>query len=104
MNHLETLLSWLTLGFCGSSVRALCFAPECPESFLFLSYSTATTVSTIGVWLVYKFFGFRSLAAYYSCLDFDPTECGNTRSRNRRIMPVQVYRLCRGIWGLVCNY
>lgn len=100
MNHLETLLSWLTLGFvvvlCGLVFRTG-VSRVLP---FFAAYSTALLVSTIGVWLVYKFFGFRSLAAYYSCWTSILLNAG---IRSLAIAELCRYKLqmYRGIWGLV---
>jgi hypothetical protein len=100
MNHLETLLASLTLVFeialCGFvfSRRAYRVLP------FFTAYSFALLASTIGVWVVYKVFGFQSLAAYYSCWT---SLLFNAGMRSLAIAELCRYRLRAypGIWGLV---
>jgi hypothetical protein len=65
MNYLEILLSWLTLAIeivlCG-----LVFARRAQKVLpFFSSYALFLLARTLGVWLVYKAFGFESQAAYY---------------------------------------
>jgi hypothetical protein len=100
MNHLETVLACLTLLFeialCGFVFRgrARRILP------LFAAYSSVLLAGTIGVWFVYKTFGFNSLAAYYSCwisLLF------NAGMRSLAIAELCRYKLHAypGIWALV---
>jgi len=100
MNYLEIVLSWLTLAF----VTALCgfvFVKKLYRVLPFFSaYSFALLASTIGVWLVYKMFGFNSLAAYYT---FWTSLLFNAAMRSLAIAELCRYKLrvYRGIWGLV---
>jgi hypothetical protein len=100
MNYLETTLSWLTLGF----VTALCGFVLVKKAYrvlpFFSAYSFALLASTIGVWLVYKMFGFNSLASYYI---FWTSLLINAGMRSLAIAELCRYKLraYRGIWGLV---
>jgi hypothetical protein len=100
MNHLETILSWLALAFevvlCG-----LVFANRVQRVLpFFAAYVSAFLANTIGVWLVYKVFGFHSLAAYYC---FWTSLLLNAAMRSLAIAELCRYKLraYRGIWELV---
>jgi hypothetical protein len=99
MNHLEDVLSWLTLGF----VTVLCgfvFARRTHRALpFFAAYSSMLLASTIGVLLVYKMFGFQSLVAYYC---YWTSLLLNAGLRSLAIAELCRFKLraYRGIWGL----
>ena len=100
MNHLETILSWLTVAF-ELGLCSLVFVNRAQRILpIFAAYSSTLLAGTIGVWLVYKTFGFHSLAAYYSCWI---TLLFNAGMRSLAIAELCRYklRMYRGIWGLV---
>jgi hypothetical protein len=100
MNHLETLLSWLTVAF----EVALCgfvFANRVQKVLPFFSaYVSVFLANTVGVWLVYHFFGFNSQAAYYC---YWTSLLLNAGMRSFAIAELCWYKLraYSGIWGLV---
>jgi hypothetical protein len=100
MNHLETLLFWLTIAFemvlCGV-VHTRKVKGILP---FFASYVFVLLANAVGVLLVYKMFGFHSLAAYYS---YWITLLLNAGMRSLAIAELCRYKLraYRGIWGLV---
>jgi hypothetical protein len=100
MNHLETILSWLTVtfevGLCG-----LVFANRVQRVLpFFAAYISALLANTVGVWLVYHTFGFHALAGYYC---YWTSVLLNAGVRSLAIAELCRYklRLYRGIWGLV---
>ena len=100
MNHLETVLSWLTFGFL-AILCGLVFARRAYRVLpFFAAYSSLLLANMIGVWLVYKIFGFGSLAAYYC---YWTSLLVNAGLRSLAIAELCRYRLraYRGIWGLV---
>jgi hypothetical protein len=100
MNHLETILSWLTVAF-ELGLCSLVFVNRAQRILpIFAAYSSILLAGTIGVWLVYRTFGFHSLAAYYSCWI---TLLFNAGMRSLAIAELCRYklRMYRGIWGLV---
>jgi hypothetical protein len=100
MNHLEILLSWLTLAFeivlCG-----FMFARRANRALpFFTAYATVLLVNTIAVWLVYAAFGISSLISYYC---YWISVLLNAVMRSLAIAELCSYKLrgYRGIWGLV---
>jgi hypothetical protein len=100
MNHLETILSWLTVtfevGLCG-----LVFANRVQRVLpFFAAYISVVLANTVGVWLVYHTFGFHSLASY-SC--YWTSALLNAGVRSLAIAELCRYKLrvYQGIWGLV---
>jgi len=100
MTHAETLLSWFTLTFeavlCGfiftnKAHRVLPF---------FAAYASTLLANTAGVWIVYRKFGFGSLAAYYC---YWCTLNLNALMRTLAIAELCRYKLrgYRGIWRLI---
>src|ERR1700686_740009 len=100
MNHFEIVLACLTLVFeivlCGYvfTRRAQRILP------FFAAYATVLLANTIGVWLVYEVFGFRSLVSYYC---YWISVLLNAAMRSLAIAELCRYKLraYRGIWGLV---
>jgi hypothetical protein len=102
MNHLETLLSWLTVAF-EIVVCGLVFANRVQRVLpFFAAYVSALLANTVGVWFVYHAFGFQSVAAYYC---FWTSILLNAGVRSLAIAELCRYKLrvYRGIWGLVCR-
>ena len=100
MNHLETILSWLTLAFevvlCG-----LVFANRVQRVLpFFTAYISTLLANTVGVWLVYQAFGFHSQAAYY-CYWTSLVLNAGMRSLAITELSRHKLRVYRGIWGLV---
>ena len=100
MNPLETLLLWLTVAF----VMVLCgfvFARKTQRVLpLFAAYSFMLLASAFSVCLVYRIFGFHSLAAYYC---YWISLLLNAGMRSLAIAELCRYKLraYQGIWGLV---
>jgi hypothetical protein len=100
MNPLETVLLCLPVAF----VTVLCglvFARKTQRVLpFFAAYSSVLLVSAVSVWLVYRMFGFHSLAAYYCYWLSLPLNAG---MRSLAIAELCRYKLLafRGIWGLV---
>ena len=100
MNHLETVLAWLILFFefvlCGFvfSRKAQRILP------FFAAYAAALLATTVGLWLVYKTFGFESQAAYYS---YWISLLLSAAMRSLAVAELCQYklRMYRGIWGLI---
>jgi hypothetical protein len=100
MNHLETLLSWLTVAF-EIALCGLVFAYRVQRILpFFATYVSALLANTVGVWLVYQAFGFQSQAAY-DC--YWTSLLLNAGMRSLAIAELCRYklRLYPGIWGLV---
>lgn len=100
MNHLETLLSWLTTAF-EIFLFGLVFANRVQRVLpFFAAYVSAFLASTVGVWVVYQTFGFHSQAAYYC---YWISLLLNAGMRTLAIMELCRYklRMYPGIWGLV---
>lgn len=100
MNHLETVLTSLTLGF-EVVVCLLVFARRADRILpFFAAYASALLANTMGIWLVYHAFGFRSLAGYYY---FWISLLLNAAMRSFAIAELCRYKLrvYRGIWELV---
>ena len=100
MNHLGTVLSWLTLAFemvlCGVLLanRVQRLLP------FFSAYAFTLLANTVAVWLAYQIFGFRSLVAYFC---FWISLLLNAVMRSLAIAELCRYKLrpYSGIWGLV---
>ncbi len=100
MNHIETLLSWLTVAF-EVALCGLVFANRVQRVLpFFAAYVSALLANTAGVWLVYRAFGFHSQAAYYC---YWTSLLLNAGMRSLAIAELCRYKLraYRGIWGLV---
>jgi hypothetical protein len=100
MNHLESLLVWLTL----TAEAILCgfvYARKAQKILpFFAAYSASLLATTVSVWLVYEAFGFQSLPAYFTYWILLLLNAG--------MRSLAVAELCRykfraypGIWGLV---
>jgi len=100
MNHLESTLSWFTLGF----VSILCgfvFKSRVYKLLpFFAAYSYELLVSTIVVWATYEHAGFDSLTSYYV---YWASILINAAVRSLVIVELCRYglRAYRGIWALV---
>jgi hypothetical protein len=103
MNHLETILSSLTVAF-EATLCGLVFANRAQRVLpFFAAYATALLANTVAVWIVYQIFGFHSQMAYF---------CGwsslliNAAMRSLAIAELCRYKLAayRGIWGLVWRF
>jgi hypothetical protein len=100
MNHLESFLSWATLSF----EIALCgfvFARKVQRILpLFAAYACVILTSTIGVLLMYEYFGIGSLTSYYA---YWFSLLLNAAARSLAIAELCRYglRAYRGIWALV---
>jgi hypothetical protein len=100
MNHLETFLSWSTLSFeillCG-----FVFARKVRSILpFFAAYAYMLLICTIGVWLVYDYFGFSSDVSYYAywvSILLEATALGFAIAELCRYG----LRAYRGIWALV---
>lgn len=100
MNHLQTLLSWLTVGF-EAVLCGLVFANRVQRVLpFFAAYTSALLANTVAVWAVYQGFGFHSQAAYYFYWISLLTNAG---MRSLAIAGLCRYKLRAypGIWGLV---
>lgn len=100
MNHLETFLFYLTIGFevvlCG-----FVFANRAQRALpLFAVYASALLSESVGTLLMYRTFGFQSQAAYYS---FWTLLVLIAILRSLAVAELCRYklRLYQGIWGLV---
>jgi hypothetical protein len=100
MNQIQLALSLATVAFemvlCG-----LVFANRVQRTLpFFAAYASTLLANTVAVWLVYRFFGFRSPAAYFS---YWPTLLFNAGMRSLAIAELCRYKLrgYPGIWGLV---
>jgi hypothetical protein len=100
MNHLETILSTLTVAF-EAALCGLVFVNRVQKVLpFFAAYATALLANTVVVWIVYQTFGFHSQTAYF---------CGwwsliiNGGMRSLAIVELCRFKLAsyRGIWGLV---
>jgi hypothetical protein len=100
MNHLETILSTLTVAF-EAALCGLVFVNRVQKVLpFFAAYATALLANTVVVWIVYQAFGFHSQTAYF---------CGwwsliiNGGMRSLAIVELCRFKLAsyRGIWGLV---
>ena len=103
MNHLETILSWLTVAFevvlCG-----LVFANRVQRVVpFFAAYISAFLANTVTVWLVYRAFGFHALAGYYC---YWTSVLLNAGMRSLAIAELCRYKLraYQGIWGVVWRF
>jgi hypothetical protein len=103
MNHLETILSWSTVVFevvlCG-----LVFANRVQRVLpFFAAYVSALLANTVGVWLVYRIFGFHALAGYFC---YWTSVLLNAGVRSLAIAELCRYKLrvYQGIWGLVWRF
>jgi hypothetical protein len=100
MNYFETALSWFNLSFvmvlCGSVLvrRVHRILP------LFAAYTYVLFISMVGVWLIYRRFGFQSLTSYYF---YWGSVLLNATARSFAIAELCRYglRAYRGIWALV---
>jgi hypothetical protein len=100
MNHLGTILSWLTLAF-EAVLCGLLFANRVHRLLpFFAAYASTLLANTVAVWLAYQIFGFRSLVAYFC---FWISVLLNAVMRSLAIAELCRYKLraYRGIWGLV---
>jgi hypothetical protein len=100
MNHVETILSWLTVAFevvlCG-----LVFTNRVQRVLpFFAAYISLFLANTVTVWLVYHAFGFHALAGYYC---YWTSVLLNAGMRSLAIAELGRYKLrvYQGIWGLV---
>src|SRR5579871_786944 len=103
MNHLETVLSLLTLAF-ELGLCTLVYLHRVQRVLpFFAAYATLLLVNTVGVWIVYQTFGFQSLPSYF---------CGwGSLVLNGAIRSLAIAELCRyklrnyqGIWGLAWRF
>lgn len=100
MNHLDTLLMCLTV----ASEVLLCgfvFARRAQEVLpFFAAYTSALLAASLGLWLVYRTFGFQSQAGYYY---YWTSLLINAVMRSLAIAELCRYKLrfYRGIWSLV---
>ncbi|HEV2522343.1 MAG TPA: hypothetical protein VGT24_08180 [Candidatus Acidoferrales bacterium] len=100
MNHLETLLMCLTV----ASEVLLCgfvFARRAQEVLpFFAAYTSTLLAASLGLWVVYRTFGFQSQAGYYY---YWTSLLINAVMRSLAIAELCRYKLrfYRGIWGLV---
>ena len=100
MNHLQILLTSLTLGV----ETALCvfvFARRVQTALPFFAiYVSVLLAHTIGMWIVYQIFGFHSLVGYFC---YWSSLLLNAGARSLAIAELCQYklRMYHGIWGLV---
>lgn len=100
MNHLEAILSWLTL-FWEIALCACLFARRAYKVLpIFSVYAAEVLISTICVWLIYEHFGFTSSASYHAFW--------NSAYLYAAVRSLAIAELCRyglreyrGIWALV---
>jgi hypothetical protein len=100
MNHFQTVLSSLTLGF-EIVLCSIVFARRVQRVLPFFAiYASTLLAHTIGMWIVYQTFGFRALAGYYC---YWISLLLNAGARSLAIAELCRYklRLYHGIWGLV---
>jgi|ERR1700674_1893110 len=103
MNHLQTVLTSLTLGIeivlCG-----IVFARRVQRVLPFFAiYACALLAHTIGMWIVYQTFGFHALPGYYC---YWTSLLLNAGARSLAIAELCRYKLrvYQGIWGLVWRF
>jgi hypothetical protein len=100
MNHLQTVLTSLTLGI-ESVLCVIVFARSVQRVLPFFAiYACALLAHTIGMWIVYQTFGFHALAGYYC---YWISLLLNAGARSLAIGELCRYKLraYQGIWGLV---
>ncbi len=103
MNHFESILTWSSFSF----ILVLCsfvFARKVHRILpLFAAYAYVLLFSVVGVWLIYQYFGFNSLTAYYS---YWGSILMNATARTLAIAELCRYglRAYKGIWALVWRF
>jgi hypothetical protein len=100
MNHLETLLVWLTVTF-EAVLCGFVFVRKTQRTLpFFAAYASTVLVSTVSVWIVYEATGFRSVPSYF-CYWIQLLL--NAGMRSLAIAELCRYKLraYQGIWGLV---
>jgi hypothetical protein len=100
MNHLETLLAWSTMAF-EAAVCGFVFARRAQRELpFFAAYTAVLFANSIGIWIVYRAFGFDSQMAYYW---YWIALLLNAVARSLAIAELCWYKLhdYRGIWELV---
>ena len=100
MNHLQTVLTSLTLGI-EIVLCVIVFTRRVQRVLPFFAiYASVLLAHTIGMWIVYKAFGFHSLAGYYC---YWSSLLLNAGARSLAIAELCRYKLrvYHGIWGLV---
>jgi hypothetical protein len=100
MNHLESFLFWSTLSF-EITLCGFVFTRKVQRILpLFATYTYVVLAGTIGGWLIYEYFGFYSLTAYYA---YWVSILLNAAARSLAIGELCRYglRAYRGIWALV---
>jgi hypothetical protein len=100
MNHLQTLLTSLTLGI-ETALCVIVFVRRVQRVLPFFAlYASVLLAHTIGMWTVYETFGFHSLTGYYC---YWISLLLNAGARSLAIAELCRYklRMYQGIWGLV---
>jgi len=100
MNHLETLLVWLTVVL-EAVLCGFVFARKAQRTLpFFAAYATTMLATTITVWFVYERFGFRSDTSYFCYWILLPLNAGMRILAIAELCRFKL-RAYRGIWGLV---